>query len=1332
MKRFLILCSVWLLAAAASAQDSAIPDGVFTAGTTAVDAKGRPWAYLHVTAPDSATLQGRELAVYLKTAAADGAGEFTLQGTLRPATNKALAAAYLDRAVHLGGDRAEIEAGFRALYRQAKFPNYLASLRSPREPGDPPWPGDPPQADEPVATEQIAMVVARGATDAELAETLELASVGSPAFALATGRAWAGLLPVAVGQPVTLELRLREGGVDAGVVGRIALVAGVPLPLPPPGAPVQVPDATPGGDLNIHLRWATPPELRRYALLSSGYNVYRVDKLLADSGAIGGTEEVLELLDIEPDKIRRLNRGSLIPPELFTEATVDPITGPDRETKFITDDNGRYERDLEGQVIGTPFPDCAEFAYYVTARDLLGRDGMLSPRGDGNVARRLAPQVPTGVSARADILPASLGTDEHYQVEVRWTPSASIGTPVARYEILRGTGGAPAGDGPPYVASTKLNFGANLEKEDPALFIPCGVLEASAPLDEGAHVWVDDAPANAPNSQILPNTTIWYAVRAVYESACGVVYSSPGPPAFAAFRPVSGPPAPPSQVCAQGYNPPLALLNAQPVGEAAMPHPVSEYRIHAVCRRASAGVTYAKLTATASILGFSIQQEQTIYFPEETGEENDEVSADFVFEQRGTVAAGVPINPVVTCVAGTNAGVDSRVVSVSTSFLPAPGAGGTRLTCRQVSFLAIAASLGSPPAGSLRQSMLSLPFPPSTITPTGGGYTMARIPGLSDGTPVFLEARASGGPLVEVGGALVINGQVPLPPIDGAPASDCVAWTLTQPLPPFAACLHLRGNGDGSTAPVRLGLCAPAEAAQYRFYRQIGLDEMSLLAEGEVPQGGGQVFCEDDALPVTSAQLLYFGQFLDRNGNASPLVPLGECPLTLVAPPPVPTLHEPRAVVNAEGAAAVSLDWFCPPPGVERFEVFLEKDGASLQRNLLIRLPLLPVGASPVPPAAPTSPLFANPAGASPSVFKLLSARAPGPLASSPALNSFYTARVNGELGEGPEFHVVTPVDRNVTYKVWIRSIGPTGGVSGPSKAWDFTWRTPKPPPEPGVEPKVDWPARPLPEAYSGGAYTPAIAVNQQTFWNYDFYPTGGGNTFIWPQAPRAQVTSADPEPITLYQRGVLIGEITASNTAFGAYIASRKEGNHSPHQCVFYDLGELRGRYDPNQHLARKNGSPSETILPAVLYRRQVPSEDFPDVTGDVIQVSPLVQHIACQQPTPGVLLMKDPFIGIEAVGDRTVEWAKLFDAGQSTYYTIGDYTSTTSLARLRLYLLDTQPVIVGARYEYFVVRFDDSTGEIKETINAGTTLIGPLPTPPSKLGKPSDNRPEEPEQPK
>src|SRR5690606_13055226 len=115
---------------------------------------------------------------------------------------------------------------------------------------------------------------------------------------------------------------------------------------------------------------------------------------------------------------------------------------------------------------------------------------------------------------------------------------------------------------------------------------------------------------------------------------------------------------------------------------------------------------------------------------------------------------------------------------------------------------------------------------------------------------------------------------------------------------------------------------------------------------------------------------------------------------------------------------------------------------------------------------------------------------------------------------------------------------------------------------------------------------------------------------------------------------------IPVSVQSFNSSSLTRVAGDSSPHQVIFRNWGELFGRHDPNLHLAQRNGV---SILPAALYRRQLPNSDFPDVTGDVIQVSPVLERIAIHRVSAlGDIHLKDPFVGVEAFGTRTVEWKR------------------------------------------------------------------------------------------
>ena len=99
-----------------------------------------------------------------------------------------------------------------------------------------------------------------------------------------------------------------------------------------------------------------------------------------------------------------------------------PFSGPggpddptDRTTYFFSDNNGR----LSG---GQPFIDGTNFYYFITARDILGRDGLASPGGLATACRRIPPQAPTQfkVQNTVQVLPLGTGTTNQARLLVNW------------------------------------------------------------------------------------------------------------------------------------------------------------------------------------------------------------------------------------------------------------------------------------------------------------------------------------------------------------------------------------------------------------------------------------------------------------------------------------------------------------------------------------------------------------------------------------------------------------------------------------------------------------------------------------------------------------------------------------------------------------------------------------------------------------------------------------------------------------------------------------------------------------------------------------------------
>jgi len=105
------------------------------------------------------------------------------------------------------------------------------------------------------------------------------------------------------------------------------------------------------------------------------------------------------------------------------------------------------------------------------------------------------------------------------------------------------------------------------------------------------------------------------------------------------------------------------------------------------------------------------------------------------------------------------------------------------------------------------------------------------------------------------------------------------------------------------------------------------------------------------------------------------------------------------------------------------------------------------------------------------------------------------------------------------------------------------------------------------------------------------------------------------------------------------------------------------------------------------------VANDKFPAVSGDVIQCSPLISSIAWTRPLSQdgqeeayAAELVDPFF-------RWVPWVINGVAGLPK--------------SLQLYLVDTQPLVGGASYRYWLERFD-ARGEPVQTVPCGDVTIG------------------------
>jgi hypothetical protein len=127
-----------------------------------------------------------------------------------------------------------------------------------------------------------------------------------------------------------------------------------------------------------------------------------------------------------------------------------------------------------------------------------------------------------------------------------------------------------------------------------------------------------------------------------------------------------------------------------------------------------------------------------------------------------------------------------------------------------------------------------------------------------------------------------------------------------------------------------------------------------------------------------------------------------------------------------------------------------------------------------------------------------------------------------------------------------------------------------------------------------------------------------------------------------------------------------------------------LNGAVNPMSLLfTNQSGS---NIFPLMLYRCQVPNTRFPNVSGDIVQVSPLMENISYQITNFCINF-----------GSQTVCYTN--SLLRDSYIVYDLYPITDLINLFYMYLPDTQPVVSGARYRYLVVRFRKN-GEIAEVI--------------------------------
>jgi hypothetical protein len=261
--------------------------------------------------------------------------------------------------------------------------------------------------------------------------------------------------------------------------------------------------------------------------------------------------------------------------------------------------------------------------------------------------------------------------------------------------------------------------------------------------------------------------------------------------------------------------------------------------------------------------------------------------------------------------------------------------------------------------------------------------------------------------------------------------------------------------------------------------------------------------------------------------------------------------------------------------------------------------------------------------------------------------SSFVTPPLGNGFPIEPPFTAEFDVQAGVTYEVFVqalRGVILNGQGRGPkSLVHEFKWEEEIP----GDPPKVAWPARPMPEV------TLVSGVSAAEI-----------DPVLWPASMNGE------RPV-----GVSLASLPCRNSEDYLQIAN---------EIVYAPAPDSPGfkREDLNFHVPAPLKDGNGRMQGVVLYRQQVANQLFPAVPGDVLQVSPLVRKIAwIPTTTPdnrnGARLI-DPFFALRLTAPPDAQHI------------------------IDLYLLDTQGVVDGARYHYYLVCFGED-GEITQTIDAG-----------------------------
>jgi hypothetical protein len=525
--------------------------------------------------------------------------------------------------------------------------------------------------------------------------------------------------------------------------------------------------------------------------------------------------------------------------------------------------------------------------------------------------------------------------------------------------------------------------------------------------------------------------------------------------------------------------------------------------------------------------------------------------------------------------------------------------------------------------GNETNAIAHVPFPAGTA-PLVFDWQINRALAFGAAHKIFCKVIAKDGKE----SALILGSNDPLPPVGSRLSANWISWLDCHRIRLFDAATGGRNDcgphtpinpDDGvSIEPPDIFFTPPVTSKEFRLYRRVDGGPMTLIKQGPVTNDPPtEIQLQDPHPPANSAIVCYYVQCLDEHGNAGPLTQIDEC-FRFKLPSPKPLLS-PLIADGTEAAPLMTVNWFCPPFGIERFEVYIAMaDGSEVPFN-----PVVSTNLNAASMAQPTNKWVK--------------------LGGNWTKKKFYvyrTPRVGPQFGDGAFFQVQVKAELNRKYIVFIKPVGLDGepdADSQNSKAEQFLWSAPV-----QQGPLVPWPERPL----------PGVSTNA--------FPDYVGPVFI-------NNTNATTNFVGV---GLIVGATDRPS--------HRRDGTQP---------ARISGNQDPMIYLA--NSQAGDSVFPLVVYRYQETNGYFPKVSGDIVQVSPMMERIAYNT-------VNDPQFGVNAF-----IYDPFIDVLSSSYFNVPG-----SEGRNYIVLYDTQPVVLGARYRYLLVRFGPDR-EIVEIIPTKTVDV-------------------------